>query len=73
MLVYGFVGTANWTDAFRTSFLSQEGSCLGDDMFEAHPDCPLCYSEYWIKAAPATRLIDDGDVLDLGDLSLIHI
>ncbi len=47
---------------------------LGDDMFEAHPDCPLCYSEYRIKAAPATRLIDDGDVLDLGDrtLQVIH-
>ncbi|MCY1417160.1 Hydroxyacylglutathione hydrolase [compost metagenome] len=47
---------------------------VGDDMFEAHPDCPLCYAEYRVKAAPATRLIDEGDVLDLGDrvLQVLH-
>jgi glyoxylase-like metal-dependent hydrolase (beta-lactamase superfamily II) len=43
---------------------------VGDDMFEAHPDCPLCYAEYQVKAAPATRLIDEGEVLDLGDRTL---
>jgi glyoxylase-like metal-dependent hydrolase (beta-lactamase superfamily II) len=43
---------------------------VGDEMFEAHPDCPLCYAEYQVKAAPATRLIDEGDVLDLGDRAL---
>lgn len=43
-------------------------------MFEAHPDCPLCYAEYRVKAAPATRLIEEGDVLDLGDrvLEVLH-
>lgn len=40
---------------------------VGDEMFEAHPDCPLCYAEYRVKAAPATRLVEEGDVLDLGD------
>lgn len=47
---------------------------VGDDMFEAHPDCPLCYAEYQVKGAPATRLIDEGDVLDLGDrvLEVLH-
>ncbi|WP_271411607.1 MBL fold metallo-hydrolase [Pseudomonas sp. Q1-7] len=47
---------------------------VGDDMFDAHPDCPLCYAEYRVKAAPATRLIDEGDVLDLGDrvLEVLH-
>ncbi len=47
---------------------------VGDDMFEAHPDCPLCYAEYQVKAAPATRLINEGDVLDLGDrvLEVLH-
>ena len=40
---------------------------VGDEMFEAHPECPLCYAEYRVRAAPATRLIDEGDVLDLGD------
>ncbi|WP_455924590.1 MBL fold metallo-hydrolase [Pseudomonas putida] len=48
--------------------------CIGDQMFEAHPGCPLCYEEYRVKAAPATRLIDEGDVLDLGDrrLEVLH-
>jgi glyoxylase-like metal-dependent hydrolase (beta-lactamase superfamily II) len=47
---------------------------VGDEMFEAHPDCPLCYTEYQVKAAPATRLIDEGDVIDLGDrvLQVLH-
>lgn len=43
---------------------------VGDDMFEAHPDCPLCYAEYRVKSAPATRLIEEGDVLDLGNRTL---
>ncbi|MBF3200539.1 MBL fold metallo-hydrolase, partial [Pseudomonas aeruginosa] len=32
---------------------------VGDEMFEAHPECPLCYAEYRVRAAPATRLIDE--------------
>ena len=48
--------------------------CIGDPMFDAHPGCPLCYEEYRVKAAPVTRLIDEGDVLDLGDrvLEVLH-
>ncbi|MFJ3485502.1 MBL fold metallo-hydrolase [Pseudomonas sp. NPDC090202] len=48
--------------------------CMADPMFDAHPDCPLCYAEYRVKAAPATRLVEDGDVIDLGDrvLEVIH-
>lgn len=47
---------------------------VGDEMFEAHPDCPLCYAEYRVRAAPATRLIEEGDVLYLGDrvLQVLH-
>lgn len=47
---------------------------VDDAMFEAHPDCPLCYAEYRVHAAPATRLIEDGDVLDLGNrvLEVLH-
>ena len=47
---------------------------VGDEMFEAHPDCPLCYAEYRVKAAPATGLIEEGDVLDLGNrvLQVLH-
>lgn len=49
-------------------------ACVGDDMFEAHPDCLLCYAEYRVKAAPATGLIEEGDVLDLGNrrLQVLH-
>lgn len=34
----------------------------------------LCYAEYRVRAAPATRLVDEGDVLDLGDrvLQVLH-
>ncbi|WP_028238595.1 MBL fold metallo-hydrolase [Stutzerimonas azotifigens] len=47
---------------------------VGDAMFEAHPECPLCYAEYRVRAAPATRLIEEGEVLDLGDrvLEVLH-
>lgn len=43
---------------------------VDDEMFDAHPECPLCYAEYRVKAAPATRLIEEGDVLDLGNRTL---
>ena len=40
---------------------------VGDEMFEAHPDCPLCYAEYRVKAAPATGLIEDAYHSNLDD------
>lgn len=50
------------------------GMFVGDEMFEAHPDCPLCYAEYRVKSAPATRTVEDGDVIDLGNrvLQVMH-
>lgn len=38
-----------------------------DDIFTCLPPAPYRSSEYAVKAAPATRLVDDGDVIDLGD------
>jgi glyoxylase-like metal-dependent hydrolase (beta-lactamase superfamily II) len=34
----------------------------------------LCYAEYRVKAAPATGMIEEGDVLDLGNrvLQVLH-
>ncbi|UTW08479.1 MBL fold metallo-hydrolase [Pseudomonas benzenivorans] len=60
--------------AAPTAASTLAADCVGDAMFEAHPDCPLCYAEYRVKAAPATRLIEEGDVLDLGDrvLEVLH-
>ncbi len=38
-----------------------------DDIFTALPATPYSSTEYAVKKAPATRLIDEGDVIDLGD------
>lgn len=45
-----------------------------DAVFDALPPEPYHSSTYCPKAAPATRLLDDGDVVDLGDrvLEVIH-
>lgn len=38
-----------------------------DDVFDALPPPPYSSTTYCPKAAPATRLLADGDVVDLGD------
>lgn len=38
-----------------------------DDIFTALPPGPYVSAEYSVKAAPATRIVEDGDVIDLGD------
>ncbi|MEQ8664122.1 MAG: MBL fold metallo-hydrolase [Rhodospirillales bacterium] len=38
-----------------------------DDIFTALPPEPYTSTEYAVKRAPATRLIDEGDIVDLGD------
>ena len=38
-----------------------------DDIFTALPPAPYVSAEYAVRAAPATRLLVDGDVVDLGD------
>lgn len=45
-----------------------------DAIFTALPPAPYASTEYRVRAAPATRLIEDGDVLDLGDrrLEVVH-
>ena len=45
-----------------------------DEAFEALPPLPYASTTYCPSAAPATRLLDDGDVVDLGDraLEVIH-
>ena len=40
------------------------------EIFTAYPDAGFDPETYEIRAAPPTRLIDEGDVLDLGDRSL---
>ncbi len=45
-----------------------------DEIFDALPPEPYMSSRYAVKAAPAHRLLEDGDVIDLGDRSfeVIH-
>lgn len=45
-----------------------------DDIFTGLPPQPYSSSEYSVTSAPATRLLEDGDVVDLGDrvFSVIH-
>jgi glyoxylase-like metal-dependent hydrolase (beta-lactamase superfamily II) len=45
-----------------------------DEIFTALPPEPFRSTEYAVKAAPATRLIEDGDMIDLGDrvFEVIH-
>ena len=45
-----------------------------DEIFTALPPAPYRSAEYGVKAAPATRVLEDGDTIDLGDrrLEVIH-
>ncbi len=45
-----------------------------DDIFDALPDVPYQSATYAVTAAPATRILEDGDVIDLGDrhFEVIH-
>ncbi len=38
-----------------------------DEIFDALPPEPYCSKCYAVKKAPATRILKDGDVIDLGD------
>lgn len=38
-----------------------------DDIFTALPPAPYSSTEYTVKSAPATRIVEDGDVIDLGN------
>lgn len=45
-----------------------------DEIFDALPPEPYCSTCYAVKRAPATRILADGDVVDLGDrhFEVIH-
>lgn len=45
-----------------------------DEIFDALPPEPYCSTCYAVKRAPATRILEDGDVIDLGDrhFEVIH-
>ena len=40
---------------------------VSDEIFTRLPPRPYVSSEYTVREAPATRLLEDGDVIDLGD------
>lgn len=45
-----------------------------DDIFDALPPAPYVSTTYAVRSAPATRLLEDGDIVDLGDrhFEVIH-
>ncbi len=45
-----------------------------DEIFDALPPAPYRSTEYAVRAAPATRVLEHGDVVDLGDrqFEVIH-
>lgn len=45
-----------------------------DDIFERLPPLPYKSTTYSVRSAPATRLLEDGDIVDLGDrhFEVIH-
>ena len=47
---------------------------VSDDIFTALPPLPYLSTEYAVRKAPATRVLDDGDLVDLGDrvFEVIH-
>jgi len=47
---------------------------VSDEIFTALPPLPYTSTSYAVKAAPASRLLEDGDVIDLGNrqLEVIH-
>nr|WP_163501466.1 MBL fold metallo-hydrolase [Halomonas socia] len=47
---------------------------VSDDIFERLPPEPFAATTYAVRAAPATRLVEGGDVIDLGDrvFEVIH-
>ncbi len=47
---------------------------VSDDIFTSLPPAPYLSSTYSVLAAPATRIVQDGDIIDLGNrhLEVIH-
>lgn len=47
---------------------------VSDEIFTSLPPLPYESTSYAVKAAPATRILEDGDVIDLGNrqLEVIH-
>lgn len=47
---------------------------VGDDIFDRLPPTPYLSATYAVRKAPATRIVADGDVIDLGDrhFEVIH-
>ncbi len=46
---------------------------VSDDIFHALPPRPFQSTEYAVKKAPATQLLEDGDVIDLGNRQFLVI
>lgn len=56
----------------RANTLAEE--YVTDDIFTELPPAPYASTRYQVKSAPATRILEDGDAIDLGDrrFEVIH-
>ncbi len=59
-------------DPTRTATLADP--YVTDEIFDRLPPQPYASTTYAVRSAPATRLLDDGDIVDLGDrhFEVIH-
>ncbi len=50
------------------------GLYVKDEIFTALPPAPYRSATYGVRGAPATRIVEDGDIIDLGDrvFSVVH-
>lgn len=68
------LSTAHFPAAFK-QMLANEGSPLGDLLIEALPHPKYDVNSYAIEPAPLTRLLAEGDTIDLGDraFAVLHL
>jgi glyoxylase-like metal-dependent hydrolase (beta-lactamase superfamily II) len=70
----GALGRSGFGAASWQSFLDA-GYVLPDDLLTAAPEPGFDPAEYSVEPCPATRVLEDGDVIDLGDraFTVLHL
>ncbi|MEM7710403.1 MAG: MBL fold metallo-hydrolase [Pseudomonadota bacterium] len=59
--------SADMPERFRVLFLEAGYPPLWQWLIDARPDAEYDVEDYEIRAAPPTKLVEDGDIIDLGD------
>jgi glyoxylase-like metal-dependent hydrolase (beta-lactamase superfamily II) len=66
--------TADYPDEFVT-FIASGGSPVGPELVDAYPWEGFDPRQYRVRPAPPTQLVEEGDVIDLGDrtFQVVHL